>query len=342
MPATTSFITLRLNAEYLQKSSFGCSFFIYTEMKIERFNGASMKIIYIHGMNKQDYNAISLRQHWLHIFRKGLRQDQQLACFSHLKRHIRIPFYADLLLKHHQHNVLNASTLMPQDWPHFPFHPPVKPPPLPSTPLPSTSEMGEIPELNIEDALSFKQKLRFITFLSRNAALRDFVLLLNYFPGLHATLIKKFLIEIYLYLANPEFMQQVHERIGQQLHSHQPCILIAHSLGSVIAYNYLIQHPELNIQRFISLGSPLAFRVIQSHLAQPLLRPSAISGDWINFYSHDDFLTAFPLTAAPFVFDPPIINHEIRTSWQRPHDIEGYLEHPQVVASILELLKNPA
>ena len=109
-----------------------------------------------------------------------------------------------------------------------------------------------------------------------------------------------------------------------------------------IAYNYLIQHPELNVQRFITLGSPLAFQVIQSHLPQPIVRPAAITGDWINFYSTDDFLTAFPLTQPPFQFQPAIINHGIRTHIHRPHDITGYLLHPQVVEAILELLKNPA
>jgi len=76
--------------------------------------------------------------------------------------------------------------------------------------------------------LTFNQKLKFITTLSRNTALRDFMVLLNYFTHLHDTLIKKFLIETYSYLANARFMQQVHQRIGQRLHDDKPCILIAH------------------------------------------------------------------------------------------------------------------
>ena len=113
---------------------------------------------------------------------------------------------------------------------------------------------------------------------------------------------------------------------------------MAHSLGSVIAYNYLIQHPELNIKRFITLGSPLAFRVIQAHLPQPIVRPVAISGDWINFYSSDDFLTAFPLSEPPFQLQPAIINQEIHTSIYHPHDIDGYIQHPDVIKALLELL----
>ena len=297
-----------------------------------------MKIVFIHGMNKQQYTATSLRQHWLHLLKTGLRKNpQQQARFTYLKRHIRIPFYGDLLSRHHFHNVLNASTLMPQQWPHFPFlHPAqLQPAPLPDQ---CTYQICDVPQLNLDDALSFNQKLKFITALSKDIALRDFAVLINYFPSLHASFLHKFLLETYLYLANPHFMQEVHHRIHDQLYSSRPQILVAHSLGSVIAYNYLTQHPELNIKRFITLGSPLAFKVIQTHLPQPIVRPAAISGDWINFYCSDDFLTAFPLSEPPFQLQPAIINQEIHTSIYHPHDIDGYIQHPDVIKVLLELL----
>lgn len=46
-----------------------------------------MKIVFIHGMNKQQYTATSLRQHWLHLFKTGLQKNlQQQARFTYLKR----------------------------------------------------------------------------------------------------------------------------------------------------------------------------------------------------------------------------------------------------------------
>ena len=303
-----------------------------------------MKVIFIHGMNQQHHSAASIRQRWLHILQKGIRKHRHDARFSYLRRHIHIPFYGDLLSHYNVRNILNAGTLMPQQWPSFRFRQPVHPQLPAPVPRPGWRKpvISDLPQLHLNDTMDFKQKFKFITTLSKNVALRDFVLLLNYFPSLHRSLLQKFLIETYLYLDNPAFMKEVHEGIARQLNGRKPCIVIAHSLGSVIAYNYLIQHPELNVQRFITLGSPLAFQVIQSHLPQPIVRPAAIKGDWINFYSTDDFLTAFPLTQPPFQFQPAIINHGIRTHIHRPHDITGYLLHPQVVEAILELLKNPA
>lgn len=303
-----------------------------------------MKVIFIHGMNQQHHSAASIRQRWLHILQKGMRKHQQDARFSYLKRHIRIPFYGDLLSRYNVRNILEAGTLMPQEWPSFPFRKPAQPQLPAPVPRPGWRRptITDFSQPGSSDTMDFRQKFNYFTALGKNVALRDFALLLNYFPTLHRTLLQRFLIETYLYLDNPDFMREVHERIARQLGGRKPCIVIAHSLGSVIAYNHLIQHPELNVQRFITLGSPLAFQVIQSSLAQPVVRPKAIKGDWINFYSTDDYLTAIPLTEPPFKFEPEIINHGIRTHIHRPHDITGYLLHPQVVEAILELLKNPA
>ncbi|WP_213064110.1 alpha/beta hydrolase [Acinetobacter indicus] len=262
--------------------------------------------------------------------------------FADLKQAICMPFYGDLLSKHHLQNTLNASTLMPQHWPHFPLLHPVKI--QKPTTVVEEHRPGDcnIPHLQVYDALNFNQKLKWLSALSRDIALRDFARLINYFPKLHASLLHKFLVEAYLYLADPHFIQEVHSRIYAQLCQDNTHIILAHSLGTVIAYNLLIQHPELNIARFITLGSPLAFRVIQEHLQQPIQRPAAPHGDWINFYSPDDFLTAFPLSEPPFHFKPAILNRQVQTPVDRPHEVYGYLQHPQVLEALVELLPESA
>ncbi|WP_374662995.1 alpha/beta hydrolase [Acinetobacter sp.] len=292
-----------------------------------------MNIVFIHGMNQQRQTARSLEKRWLNLLEQSLKNIHQHCHFPYLKQHFRMPFYGDLLSRHHLENTLSASTLMPQTWIHLPFIHPAKP-------EEHQPAANPLPEMQMNDSHSFQHELHTLGALSKDYALRDFALLMNYFPKLHATLLHKFLVETYLYLSNPHFMHEVHVRIHEQLHSTKPNVIVAHSLGSVIAYHFLLLHPELNVPCFITLGSPLAFRVIQGHLPQPIQRPAVISGDWINFYSHDDFLTAFPLQNAPFDFSPAIINHQIRTSIDRPHDIDGYLKHPDVIQAIVDTFKN--
>ena len=301
-----------------------------------------MNIVFIHGMNQQHQTAQSIEHHWLDVLAQGLSNTQQLDYLPYLKQHFRMPFYGDLLSRHHLENTLSASTLMPQAWPHIPFIHPAKIETPSKTHQEHQSKINPPPEMQMNDEHSFSHELHTISALGKDYALRDFALIMNYFPKLHATLLHKFLVETYLYLSNPHFIRAVHMRIHEQLHTSKPNVIVAHSLGSVIAYHFLLLHPELNIPCFITLGSPLAFRVIQSNLPQPIQRPKAISGDWINFYSHDDFLTAFPLQKAPFDLNPAILNHQIRTSIDRPHDIDGYLKHPEVISAIVNTFKNPA
>lgn len=293
-----------------------------------------MKILFIHGMNQQNYNAETLRQFWLQVFQTGLHRlniDLDVNALD-----IVLPFYGDLLSKHKLNNTLDLGTFLPKSWKNFksPFHfknamsvVQEKDPCL--TALPSNEDI---------QPQTLTQRLALTSSLAKDRALKELVIFLNHYPKLHATLIEKFLIETYLYLANPDFMNEVHDRIMHNLDPYEEYIVVSHSLGTVIAYNLIHKNKLCRINRLITLGSPLAFKVIQERLSTPISRPSHFSGDWINFYSPDDFLTAFPLTEPPFDFHPPIENLAIQTLISNPHRIIGYLANPLVIQSILESL----
>ena len=119
------------------------------------------------------------------------------------------------------------------------------------------AEISKNPQLTLSDEFSFNNKIKYISLLGKDLALRDLASLINHFPELHSSFIHRFLMEAYLFLSNPHFIHTVHIRLREHLHGTKPNIVIAHSIGSVIAYNYLIQHPELKIQTLITLGSPL-------------------------------------------------------------------------------------
>ncbi|MFW2173556.1 hypothetical protein ACG95N_08530 [Acinetobacter guillouiae] len=297
-----------------------------------------MKIIFIHGMNQQNYNAQSLKQHWVDIFQQGI--DELKLPISTAQLDIRLAFYGDLISKHQLSNRFDLESFLPKSWVNFHFHK--------HTTTPATTTLNVAPTIPIlpyfmpEHDLKLSKRLYLASQLLKDKALKEFSLILNNFPKLHESLIHKFLIETYLYLANPQFMDEVHQRILASLEPDQPHIIVAHSLGTVIAYN-LLQQLQVNyqIQRFITLGSPLAFKVIQSKLTPPIKRPNCLNGDWHNFYSPDDFLTAFPLINAPFDFQPAILNTAISTFIHTPHQIAGYLQHPAVVQNILDPIPYP-
>ncbi|TCB52507.1 hypothetical protein E0H80_01225 [Acinetobacter sp. ANC 4779] len=295
-----------------------------------------MKIIFIHGMNQQAYDANSLKQHWLTAFQSGLSNLHLDIDLNSLD--ISLPFYGDLLSKHHLYNSLDLQTFLPKSIAHLhlPFHLVGH-----NTCIDQENKpcITSLPTFNPNHSETLTQRLSVISALTKDHAFRELSMFLNHYPKLHETVIHKFLIETYLYLSNPDFMQEVHRRIMCHIIPDEDHLIVAHSLGSVITYNLLHQFTNFRIQRFITLGSPLAFKVIQAKLPLPICRPPQLHGDWFNFYSLNDFLTAFPLSEAPFNFEPPIINQAIVTLINNPHSIMGYLEHPAVIKSIMDTLK---
>ncbi|WP_336933620.1 hypothetical protein [Acinetobacter bereziniae] len=294
-----------------------------------------MKIIFIHGMNQQNYNADNLKQHWLDIFQQGINELKLAISAKELD--ISLPFYGDLITKHQLSNRFDLDAFLPKSWLNFHLH--KHSATAPSTVLNTAPTIPILPYFMPEHELKLSKRLYLASQLFKDKAVKEFSVILNNFPKLHESLIHKFLIETYLYLANPQFMDEVHQRILASLEADQSHVIVAHSLGTVIAYNLLQQlSPQYKIQRFITLGSPLAFKVIQSKLTPPIQSPTCLNGDWHNFYSPDDFLTAFPLVNAPFDFQPAILNTSISTFIHSPHQIAGYLQHPAVIKNIVETL----
>lgn len=290
-----------------------------------------MKIIFIHGMNQQNYDEQSLTQHWLKSFQTGLTNAHSSIDVSSL--HIKLPFYGDLLTQHKLYNSLDLNTFLPKSLTHLhlPFH--LKHQSLVEEHIPC---QAALPIFNPNQAESLTQRIASISELTKDHAFRELSLLMNHYPKIHESFIHQFLIETYLYLSDAGFMHEVHRRIMRDLHPTKEHIIVAHSLGTVIAYNLLHEFTGFKVKRFITLGSPLAFKVVQEKLKPPISRPTQLHGDWLNFYSPIDFLTAFPLCEAPFDFHPPIINQSIQTPINNPHQINGYLEHPAVIQSILD------
>ncbi len=64
--------------------------------------------------------------------------------------------------------------------------------------------------------------------------------------------------EVSAYLNNPARRQAARDTVTETIADHRPSIVIAHSLGSVVAYETLWQRPWHKIDLLLTLGSPLA------------------------------------------------------------------------------------
>jgi hypothetical protein len=117
-------------------------------------------------------------------------------------------------------------------------------------------------------------------------------------------LVSTFCREVHLYLADPGRRHAVRGEVADTIAAHRPAAVIAHSLGSVVAYETLWRRPDLRIDLLITLGSPLAL----PDVVFPYLDPVPINGAgrrppgvrrWINIADPGDFI-AIPRGLARF------------------------------------------
>jgi hypothetical protein len=131
------------------------------------------------------------------------------------------------------------------------------------------------------------------------------------FPGKTATewFVATFFREVAAYLRhdNHHYRTLVRDRVAEVIAAHQADTVVAHSLGSVVAYETLWAHPGLAVRTLITLGSPLAL----PHAVFPRLDPAPRNERgrrppgvrcWINLADPGD-LVAIPAYGVSRKFD---------------------------------------
>lgn len=155
--------------------------------------------------------------------------------------------------------------------------------------------------------------------------------------GASQTTIETIMRDVYLYTTRAGVRDEVDRIVGPALNE-KPCVVIAHSLGTVVAYNVLrTDRRSLNVRAFITVGSPLAIRAIRDQLRPIGFPPPAKA--WYNAFDPRDVVALYPLDAANFPVNPAIENYgSVRNGTDNRHGIIGYLDDPDVAKHVLDAL----
>jgi hypothetical protein len=124
-------------------------------------------------------------------------------------------------------------------------------------------------------------------------------------------------------------------------------LLIAHSMGSIIAFDVLLQNPEIEIDTFVTLGSPLGIPVIMKKIAaesnqvlnkgEKIRTPDNIRQAWYNFSDLEDKVAInYDLRDDydPNIYDVQpvdyiVYNDYVHQDKRNPHKSYGYLRTAQ-------------
>ncbi|MFI1293781.1 hypothetical protein ACH4VM_36055 [Streptomyces sp. NPDC020792] len=101
--------------------------------------------------------------------------------------------------------------------------------------------------------------------------------------------------EVTAYLNGPDESARTaaREQVASVIRTHQPRVVIAHSLGTVVTYEALHAHPDLQVDLLLTLGSPLALPHAVFQRLRPAPRDSEGTqppgvGRWVNIADHGD------------------------------------------------------
>lgn len=155
-----------------------------------------------------------------------------------------------------------------------------------------------------------------------------------------------------LYYGDPDKRNGLRRRLREKLidHAGKRIMLVAHSMGTIVAYDVLRdlgnERPDFTVSHLVTLGSPLGLphvllKIRAEHLT---VRTPSIVSQWSNFADRRDPVAADTHLADDYdenafgvtVRDQLVLNtyRGPRTGRLNPHKIWGYLRAPEVSSVI--------
>jgi hypothetical protein len=239
------------------------------------------KLVMIHGRGQRKQNHEELRQIWIAALKSGLA-----ACSLPIPEgtEIVLPFYGvelDQIRKEDSPDQLQAKGEEGEEF--TPLH------------LELLQELASNAGIT-EQELQQEMEPGLIARGFRNTALGLAIAraLDNKYTGdLSLGMLTKDVLD---YLTKPFITQSINNIVLREVGA-GPCVVVGHSLGSVIGYNILAEHAEdLDVQAYITVGSPLGLRSMGTHIYSPLTMPKCIRDRWFNAYDRKDIVALKPLT----------------------------------------------
>jgi hypothetical protein len=293
-------------------------------------------IIGIHGLGNKPEQSL-LEQWWIKSIKEGL--DKSGLIYENIP--FKLVYWADILYTRPEN-----PDIKDEDDPHYLSEPYISSKPeIHTKPDPETLSAKILKYIEEQlDKIFLREDM---TLNFNNVTDR---IIHNYFKDL----------EIYyskdsVYQSNPPVLARkvIRQRLLDVLKKHckDEILLIAHSMGSIIAYDVLVNHKdECKVNTFVTVGSPLGIPIIISRIFEEhksLKVPANITSKWHNLSDPEDLVAMDHTLQDDFHENPNnIVIHDILVyndyqvnGKKNPHKIYGYLRTPEMAKIITTFLK---
>jgi hypothetical protein len=148
-----------------------------------------------------------------------------------------------------------------------------------------------------------------------------------------------FLRQAVVYINDIALAAKIDLKVRSQILDGQPdpTIVVAHSLGTVVAYRVLAAQAQQsrNVPLFVTLGSPLSVMIFAPILPPRGSLPKPPIAKWLNGRHQDDFVTlGRAITKASIGFGGVVDETKIVNPDDDKHSIVRYLASPQIARAI--------
>ncbi|MGC4396511.1 hypothetical protein [Hydrogenophaga sp. T2] len=149
--------------------------------------------------------------------------------------------------------------------------------------------------------------------------------------------------EVHAYLNYPAVSEAVDAILSAAFGGEEPCVIVAHSLGTVVTYRVLTALAgAVDVRALITLGSPLGLNTVRRKLPNPLAVPRRVR-KWQNAYDDRDVVALLPLDQSRWDVQPRIENFNgVCNDTDNAHSISGYLNDRRVGSWVADALAHQA
>jgi hypothetical protein len=158
-------------------------------------------------------------------------------------------------------------------------------------------------------------------------------------------IVRLFLEDIELYFSDASRRQAAIDRVVEAVNAAgDDVILLGHSLGSVVVYDALSEHPDLPVPGLITLGSPLGLPTVRRRLGVRRFPPGVAR--WVNVYDPRDFVTGRELLQPHFPADDGRLVEDLEIEGKAPrffdltaaHDGQVYLSSIGLARALRDMI----
>ena len=293
------------------------------------------QLVFVHGRSQENKQASDLKAEWLRALDAGLAKSNLSLPIP--KRQVRFPYYGQTLFD-------LASGVEPEEAAKIIVRGAADDARERAFMISVLREVQEkagisdeqIRELTGEDEEVIQRGVlnnRFVMGLLRGID--------RYVPGGSGTAIGLATKDVYAYISNPALRARINEGVRAAMKPGVPTVVVAHSLGTVVAYTLLKEEGKANnwdVPLLVTLGSPLSVTAIKKAVA-PNKHPQCV-GKWLNALDPRHTVALYPLDKPNFPIDPTIENRlDIHNSTENRQGISGYLADEQVAKRIHDALR---